>query len=417
MTKTTDALIIGAGQAGLAMSVCLSALGIEHLVLDRGAVGERWRSERWPSLKLLTPNWMTRLPGHTYDGPDPHGFMGKDDVVRMLARYARENSVPVQEFTTVEAIHPSGRAYRVKTSRGLIRARAVVLATGAFDTPSVPAFAANLSPRIAQITPADYIGPDALAPDGVLVVGASATGAQFADEIARSGRQVRLAVGTHTRIPRRYRGRDFTEWLTASGATATPRDPTQSDAEIFAKPSSMLIGCTSGRNIDLMALRKVGVRPIGRLTGIEGTTARFADTLNAEIDASEARREAMLAAIDAHIEAGGVKAHAALYQSPPWRPKKPGPTSLDLIKDGIRTVIWATGFRRDYSWLHVPTLTAEGELRHSGGVTEAPGLYALGLPEMRRQGSAYIDGVGQDAREIADHLAAHLRMPGAIAAE
>ncbi|SFC22970.1 flavin-containing monooxygenase [Tropicimonas isoalkanivorans] len=224
MIRKTDVLIIGAGQAGLAMSRCLADRGIDHVLLERGAVGQRWRAERWASLHLLTPNWMTRLPGWHYEGADPEGFMHKDHVVGMLNRYARSFAAPVEEFAAVESVRRSGRGFLVETQTGCWAARAVVIATGACDRPAVPHFSQTVAPGISQVTTADYVHADQLAPGGVLVVGASATGVQLAEEIHRSGRPVTLAAGAHVRLPRQYRGRDILEWLDRCGVLAEARD-------------------------------------------------------------------------------------------------------------------------------------------------------------------------------------------------
>jgi len=264
--RPIDTVIIGGGQAGLAMSRSLRDRGRDHVVLERGRIAERWRSERWDSLRLLTPNWMSRLPGYAYRGPDPDGFMHRDDVIAYLEGYARSFTAPVEQETTVRAVTVYNGGYRVETDRGTWLARNVVIATGACDTPRVPDFADALDPAIVQVTPNAWRGPDALPPGGVLVVGAAATGVQLADEIRRSGRDVTLAVGRHNRVPRAYRDRDIMWWLDRTGildrAVEDLRDP-----DVRSEPSLQLVGGRPGRAVDLAALQARGVRLVDRVVG------------------------------------------------------------------------------------------------------------------------------------------------------
>ncbi|WP_068111115.1 flavin-containing monooxygenase [Tropicimonas marinistellae] len=408
MTRKTDVLIIGAGQAGLAMSHSLSVRGIDHVILDRGAVGQRWRAERWASLHLLTPNWMTRLPGWHYRGNDPGGFMHKDEVVGMLNRYARSFSAPVEEFSGVESVCRTPEGFNVRTKSGDWTARSVVIATGACDRPAVPGFARDVASDIAQVTTATYVHPGQLDPGGVLVVGASATGVQLADEIHQSGRPVTLAAGAHVRLPRRYRGRDILEWLDRCGVLSEARDPSVPSDRALTQPSLQLVGSSPPRDIDLMTLAKLGVTVTGRLRGIDGANARFDDNLQTDVLAAETRRERTLARIDNFIRTTGAAALPAERAALLSLPNSADTRGLDLRASGIRTIVWATGFRRTYPWLQVPVLDASGEITQSGGITECPGLYTLGLPFMRRRNSTFIDGVGQDAIEISAEIARHL---------
>jgi putative flavoprotein involved in K+ transport len=294
----------------------------------------------------------------------------------------------------------------VATDHGDWEAPAVVVATGHCDRPSVPAFGSALSPDVAQVVPSRYRNPDGLPPGGVLVVGASATGVQLAAEIHRSGRPVTLAVGRHVRLPRRYRGRDVMCWLDAAGVV----DETAADVPDLEaarrQPSLQLVGTPEGRSLDLGVLGELGVRLVGRAVGAAGDRVLLADDLAESVAAADARLGRLLHRIDGHIARAGVAA-------PPPEPIRsvptaPGPTALDLRREGIRAVVWATGYRRSYPWLRVPVLDARGEIRHEGGVTPIPGLYVLGLQFLRRRKSSWIDGVGEDARELVDHLAGHL---------
>jgi len=408
--KRTETLIIGGGQAGLAMSRCLMDRGLDHVVLERGRVGERWRSERWDSLRLLTPNWQSRLPGFRYAGPDPNGYMSRPEVVGYLDRYARSFSAPVEEGTSVLAVEASRSGYRVTTDRGAWEAPSVVIATGHCDTPLVPAMARQLSRDVVQVVPSRYRNPRQLPDGGVLVVGASATGVQLADEIHSSGRPVTLAVGRHTRLPRVYRERDILWWLDAMGIFD------ESAAEVFDlaasrnQPSLQLVGRPDRATLDLPSLQERGVRLVGRATGAEGDRVALADDLVAHTVAADARLARLVQRIDIFAARTGLDAEVGPAQ--PFRPffwPAEAPTAINLRAEGIRSVVWATGFRRLYPWLKVPVLDGRGEIRHEGGVVPFPGLYVIGLYFLRRRKSSFIDGVGRDALDLTTHLAAHLR--------
>ncbi|HEX6201545.1 MAG TPA: NAD(P)-binding domain-containing protein [Thermoanaerobaculia bacterium] len=408
--RRIDTVIVGGGQAGLATSRCLAERGVDHVVLERGRIGERWRSERWDSLHLLTPNWMSRLPGHAYRGPDPDGFLHKDEVVALLAGYARSFAAPVEEGTTVTSVAPDrgGDGWRVTTDRGGWRARNVVIASGCCDRPRVPGMAAALDRRVAQVTPDRYRNPADLPPGDVLVVGASATGVQLADEIARSGRGVTLAVGEHNRLPRRYRGRDVVWWLDRLGVLDRPLDDMPDPRAARREPSLQLVGRPAGEpaDLDLAVLAARGVRLAGRLAAAAGRRVRFAGELRATVAAADARMARVLERIDRSIAAHGLDDRFPATPRPePVRLAGPGPAELDLAARGITTVLWATGYRRVYPWLHAPVLDAEGEIRQRRGRTPLPGLYTVGLQFMIRRRSTFLDGVGRDACEIADEIA------------
>ena len=408
--RRTEAVVIGGGQAGLAMSRCLAQYGIDHVVLERGRVGERWRSERWDSLRLLSPNWHTRLPGFRYDGADPDGFMRVGELVGLLERYARTIDAPVEEQTTVLDVVAAGPGYRVATDRGSFEARSVVIATGHCDVPYVPPVAAGLPGDVVQLVPSRYRRPSQLPAGGVLVVGASASGVQLADEIHASGRPVTLAAGRHNRLPRLYRGRDIVWWLDAMGIFDETTEAVVDLARARSQPSLQLVGRPDRATLDLPALERRGVRLAGRVKSIEGARVRFADDLVAHTAAADARLARLIQKIDGFAAANELDGEVGPRE--PFAPflwPSPAPTELDLRQAGIRSVLWATGYRREYPWLRVPVLDERGELRHAGGVTAAPGLYVLGLYFLRRRKSSFIDGVGQDAMELAAHLAGHLR--------
>jgi putative flavoprotein involved in K+ transport len=402
--KRTDAVVIGGGQAGLAMSRHLTDRGIDHAVLERGRVAERWRSERWDSLRLLTPRWQSRLPGWSYRGPDPDGFMAMAEVVQYLDGYARSFSAPVHAGVTVEAIERDREGFRVDTTHGAWRAAAVVIATGHCDRPRVPALAAALAPRILQVVPSGYRNPEQLPEGAVLVVGASSTGVQLAAEIEGSGRSVTLAVGGHTRLPRGYRGLDIMAWLDAMGVLTETAEEVFDVAASRDEPSLQLIGDDEHRSLDLGILQERGVRIVGRLIGAAGRHASFADDLAASIGHAETKMHHLLDRVDQFIASRGLSRSFPEEDRPRPVPVPQAPAALDLARAGIRTVVWATGYRREYPWLRLPVVDARGELLHQGGITAEPGLYALGLYFMRRRNSSFLDGVGADAAELAEHL-------------
>ena len=397
-----DTVVIGAGQAGLAMSRSLAERGIEHVVLERGAVAERWRSERWDSLRLLTPNWQTRLPGFAYRGTDPDGYMSRDDVIAHLDAYARTIAAPIETGVRVTSVERRDGAYRVGTDRGTWDAENVVIATGHCDRPFVPAFASELTGDVRQVVPSAYRRPADLPPGGVLVVGASATGLQLAEEIRLSGRAVTLAVGRHNRVPRTYRGRDIQHWLDAIGLWDETVDDVRNIARSRRDPSLQLIGSPDRRTLDLGVLQAEGVRLVGHAIGAERHRIALARDLGETMAAADARMRKLLRRIDEHIVRSGHSADAPES----LRPIVPveAPSSLDLRKGGIESVLWATGYRRSYAWLGLPVLDARGEIRHRGGITAQPGLYVLGLQFLRTRKSSFLDGVGADAEYLADHI-------------
>lgn len=408
--KRIDTLIVGGGQAGLATSRCLAERGVDHVVVERGRVGERWRSERWDSLRLLTPNWMSRLPGHTYRGADPDGFMSRLDVVALLDGYARSFGAPVAEETAVLSVAPAagGDGWRVITDRGSWHARNVVIATGHCDRPRLPGLAAALARQVEQRTTTRYRNPADLPPGGVLVVGASASGVQLADELVRSGRRVTLAVGAHNRLPRRYRGRDILAWLDTLGALDRPLADMPDRRAARREPSLQLVGRAAGEDarLDLGVLARRGVRLAGRLAGADGFRVRFAGDLARTVADADDRMAKLLDRIDRYVAAHGLDDRFPPGSRPPRiRLDRPAPDALDLAAEGIATVLWATGYRRVYPWLHAPVLDAEGEIRQRRGRTPLPGLYTVGQQFMIRRRSTFLDGVGLDAREIADEIA------------
>jgi len=405
---TTDTIIVGAGQAGLAMSRCLTERAVDHVVLERGRLAERWRSESWDSLRLLSPNWMTRLPGWSYDGADPDGYMTAAELIAYFERYALASDAPVEERTTVESVRSDGSGYTVITGGGTWTARNVVIATGWCDRPLTPSFATRLPSAVHQLVPSRYRNPSDLPGGGVLVVGASATGVQLADELRRAGRDVTLAVGRHTRLPRRYRGMDVLWWLERMGSFDDTIDELRDPMRARLAPSMQLAGRSDGRSLDLPTLLAAGVRLTGRVTGADGARLQLSADLTATASTADARMRDLLADIDRHIDRHGLGAEVLDPDPPAALRADVAVDQLDLVRAGVGTVIWATGHRRTYPWLDVPVLDEHGEIRQRRGVTPAAGLYVLGQRFQHFRNSNFIDGVGRDAAFVADHLARRL---------
>jgi putative flavoprotein involved in K+ transport len=407
-----DTVIVGAGHAGLAVSRLLTDAGRDHVVLDRGRVAERWRTERWDSLRLLTPNWMARLPGWYYTGPDPDGYLSSAELVHYLERYAASFHAPIVADTTVleiSAAHGPGCArFRVVTDGGTWSARNVVIATGPHGRPYLPDGLSGISSHVEVLTANSYRNPDTFPPGGVLVVGASASGVQIADELSRAGREVAIAVGRHTRMPRRYRGMDSFWWLEATGRLARTIDQLPDIAASRRENSLQLIGRAEshlrGCNLDLHVVQQRGVRLLGRLENIVGTVGSFRNDLFDHVNEADRRMHHFLDAVDRYIDAAAlnrevlpaVRPGPVQIPEPVWR--------LNLAQVNIRTVIIAAGYRPDHPWLRVPVLAADGSIQQQRGITPASGLYVVGQYFQHRRDSGFIDGARHDARHVVDHL-------------
>lgn len=407
--RSATAIIVGAGQSGLAMSWHLTRHGIDHAILERGDVANAWRTERWDSLRLLTPNWQSRLPGYAYAGDAPDGYMTMPETADYLRRYADISGAPVWTGTRVTRVTRTHAGYDIMTDRGLWRCRALFIASGAFGVAAVPALRAGLPPSVRSLTPIAYRNPNQLPDGGVLVVGASASGVQIAREIQASGRQTVLAVGEHVRMPRTYRGRDIQRWMDAMGAMDLRFDEIEDIDRARRLPSPQLVGSAERQTVDLNSLREMGVELTGRLTGLHDGKAQFSGGLANCCALADLKLNRLLAAIDDWANANGLADQLPFpHRPPPTHVPANVRLGMDLTGEGVRTVIWATGYRPDYSWLDVPVFDRKGRLRHDGGIAAAPGLYVLGLPFMRRRKSSFIDGAGADAADLAFHLRHHL---------
>lgn len=406
--KHIDTLVIGAGQNGLAMSRELSAYGIDHLVLDRGGIANSWRTERWDSLKLLTPNWQSRMPGDPLEKSDPHGFMPIASLIARLDHFAHRNGVPLTRDTQVLTVQSAPIGYMVRTTRGAYTARAVVMATGACATPAIPHFAETIPANVAQFTPLTYKRPSQLRRGRVLVVGASASGVQIASELARAGREVVLAVGGHVRVPRFYRGKDIMSWLELIGSLDTDYTAVDDVDRVRRTPSMQLVGSRAPIS-DLNALQDMGVEITGRLMAVDSGRLLFSGSLAHVANAADLKMNRLLDAIDTWLldTAPQDVTHAPRRFAKSHVPSSPR-LELDLKKECVDGIVWCNGFRADFSYLEVPAaFDARGRLQHDGGVI-GDGLYVMGLPFLRRRRSTFIDGAGDDASDLAQHLAVAL---------
>jgi putative flavoprotein involved in K+ transport len=398
---TIDTVVIGAGHAGLAVSRLLTEARVDHVVLDRGRVGERWRTERWDSLHLLTPAWMTRLPHYQAVGADPDAFIRAGAFVEHLEEYAASFAAPVVTGAPVLAVAGTDAGYRVDTPAGTWRARHVVMATGPHGRPRIPA---GLD-REYVLPASGYRNPDTLAPGGVLVVGASSSGVQIADELSRAGRDVTLSVGRHTRVPRRYRGMDIYWWLQVTGRLARTIDTMPDPVAARREPSFQLVGTSSPpEDLDLGVLQHRGVRLVGRLTAANGGVVDLGDDLGRSVADAERRLRRLRGSFDDLARC--LEWDRELLPAEPLRRvavTRP-PRRIDLAAEGITTVVVAAGYDPDHTFLRVPVLGADGQIRQERGRTAAPGLYVVGQRFQHRRDSALIDGARYDARDVVDHL-------------
>jgi putative flavoprotein involved in K+ transport len=376
--RDIDVAVIGAGHAGLASSYCLAESAIDHVVLERGEIANSWRHERWDSLTLLTPNWQCKVPGHVYSGDDPDGFLAVPQLIDFIDEYAAGTSAPVETNTDVPAV-----------------------------AEAVPA-------DIETITPHQYRNPQQLEPGGVLVVGASATGLQLAEEIQQSGRPVTIAVGEHVRMPRIYRGRDILWWLDRVGISDERYDEIDDVVRARHLPSPQLVGTPQKYTLDLNAMTSKGVTLVGRLMGFNNDVAQFSGSLKNVCALADLKMNRMLNTIDEWVEDNDdASSFDPPHRSDSTRVDESPPLTLNLKKENIHTILWATGFRPDYSWLEVDVLDRKGMIRHDGGIVESPGMYVIGLPCLRRRKSSFIHGVEDDARDLNAHLVNYLHQTAA----
>lgn len=401
-------VIIGAGHAGLALSRRLSERSIRHVVLERGEVANSWRTERWDSLRLLTPNWQSQLPGMGYCGTKPDGYMTMPEVVDFITTYATTISAPVHSYTTVTRVGVHERGYAVETDRGNWTCDSVMIASGGSNIANVPSASAEVPVSVAQVNAVTYRSPNDLDDRAVLVVGASATGVQLADEISRSGRAVTISVGEHVRMPRSYRGRDLFWWMDKAGVLDERHDAVDDLVRARHLPSPQLIGTPERRSIDLNALTDDGIDIVGRLGRISNGVAQFSGSLANICKMADLKMNRLLQRFDDWAETADVDEIGPATRFEATRVPSPTRLELGFAEDDIGTIVWATGYRPDYSWLDVPVLDRKGRILHNGGVTEAPGLYVTGLNVLRRRRSSFINGAERDSEDLSNHLQKYL---------
>jgi putative flavoprotein involved in K+ transport len=397
-------VVVGGGQAGLSMSYCLTQRSVEHIVLERDRIGHEWRDRRWDSFCLVTPNWQCQLPGFPYPGDDPDGFMLREGIAGYLDAYARSFTPPVIEGVAATRLRRDRKGkYLVGTRAGELIVDQVVLATGPYQVPLIPRLADRLPDELTQLHSSRYRNPDQLPAGEILVVGTGQSGCQIAEDLHLAGRQVHLAVGSAPRVARFYRGRDVVAWLDAVGYyRKAVEEFTDVDAVRF-RVNHYVTGRDGGRDIDLRALAREGMRLYGRLTGVRGSVVQFAPDLEKNLDHADAVSESIKDSIDAYIDARGIDAPPEPRYTPVWRPERE-PTQVDLDAAGITSVIWSTGFGRDDRWIEAPVFDGRGYPTHDRGVTSAPGLYFLGLPWLHTWGSGRLSGVAQDAAYLARRI-------------
>jgi putative flavoprotein involved in K+ transport len=397
MRATVDVAIIGAGQAGLATSWHLKQAGVDHVVLEAGRVAETWRTRRWDSFRLVTPNRFVRLPGAEYDGPDPDGFISLAELIDHLQSWSNSFDAPVEENTTVTSLDAGNGSFRLSLASGTVKARSVVVASGAYQRPHRPHGAELLPKGVVQLFAEEYSNPADLPPGAVLVVGSGQTGCQLADEIHQSGRKVFLACGRCVWIPRRLHGHDMVWWMVESGyMDRTPDKLPSPQARFLGNPQAT--GHHGGRDLHFRVLHDMGVELLGRYAGAEGTKILLADDLAASVDFGDARLADMLKFIEDYCAASGTT--APTFEMPlPLRLKTR--TELDVAKDGIGAVIWTSGYRPDYGWVKFPVFDDMGFPVQTDGRTAVPGLYFMGVHWMRKAKSSILQGVGEDAEVVA----------------
>jgi len=394
-------IVIGGGQAGLSVSHELKKRGIEHLVLEKNRIGHSWRQDRWDSFCLVTPNWQCRLPDFPYSGPDPKGFMLKDEIVAYLEDFARMVDPPIREGVAVTRVGrgKTGRL-EVETSDGPLTADHVLVATGGYDIPIIPPYAHGLDPSVAQIHSVDYRNPDQLPPGEVLVVGSGQSGVQIMEDLHLAGRKVHLCVGPAPRSPRVYRGKEATEWLMEMGYYAMTIDRHPQGEKAKEKTNHYLSGRAGGHEIDLRRFALDGVSLYGSMAGIEGSVVRFADDLAANLDDADEVYVSIRRDIDRFIAANGIDAPVEEPFVPVWQPRQT-PLSVDCAAQGIGAIVWAIGFRPNYSWIELPTFDGRGHPKYDRGVSPAEGLYFIGLPWLHTWGSGRFLGIAEDAAYLA----------------
>ncbi|MFE4105081.1 MSMEG_0569 family flavin-dependent oxidoreductase [Almyronema epifaneia] len=404
MTAHYRVLIVGGGQAGLSISYCLQARGIDHLVLEKHKIAHSWRSQRWDSFCLVTPNWQCRLPGYPYRGDNPDGFMQRDQIVQYIEDYVAAFNPPLKEGVEVLRVRQNRGRFEVSTSIGEFTADQVVIAVGGYHTPKIPRMAERLSPDVVQIHSSAYKNPQSLPDKAVLVVGTGQSGCQIAEDLHLAGKQVHLCVGSAPRSPRRYRGKDVVDWLAEMGYYDIPIDRHPQKEQARHKTNHYVTGRDGGREIDLRQFALEGMQLYGRLQHIQGYQLQFQANLKQNLDQADAVAASIKQTIDKFIAQNQIDAPTEPPYQPVWQPKETVAT-LDYAAANIGTVIWSIGYGTDFSWIEVPVFDGKGYPSHNRGVTPVRGLYFLGLPWLYTWGSGRFSGIARDAQYLADQIA------------
>ncbi|HVY14599.1 MAG TPA: MSMEG_0569 family flavin-dependent oxidoreductase [Rhodopila sp.] len=409
-----DVAVIGGSQAGLSMSYHLSEAGIDHVVFEKNSPGHAWRTQRWDNFCLVTPNWQCKLPGFPYPGDEPNGFMPRDEIVRYVEDYAARIEAPLRLGVGVQRLGATDAGFRLETSDGACTADAVVLAVGGYHQPNIPRLAERLPEGIVQIHSSGYRNSRQLPPGAVMVVGSGQSGCQIAEDLLLDGRDVHLVVGSAPRSPRAYRGRDATDWLYDLGQYDLPVERHSLGEKVRRRANHYMTGRGGGREIDLRRFATQGMTLYGRLLDLAGGRLRFGDDLRKNLDAADTSYDNICAVIDRYIDDNGIAAPPGHRCAPVWQPGATV-TDLDPVAAGISAIVWATGFRSDWSWVDLPIFDGAGYPTHTRGVTSVPGIYVLGLPWLYTWGSGRFVGVGRDAAYLAERIQAH-RHQAALAA-
>ena len=418
MKKHYSVIVVGGGQAGLAISYCLKNKGIDHLILEKNYIGYAWQEKRWDTFCLVTPNWQCTLPGFPYSGNDPDGFMEKDAIIAYIRDYAKSFNPPIKEGVEVFSVQNGDRGlFELNTSIGSYTADKVVVATGNYHQPKIPRMAERLLQKIVQLHSADYKKPAALPEGEVLVVGSGQSGCQIAEDLHLAGKRVHLCVGSAPRSPRQYRGKDVVEWLDKLGYYDLAIDGHSDPESVRKKTNHYLTGRDGGHEIDLRQFAREGMQLYGSLKNIRENKLKFKPNLKQNLDRADEVAESIKQTIDEYIARHGIPAPIEPPYRPVWQPETEI-VELDYQQANIASVIWCIGYQTDFSWVKVPVFDGVGYPSHDRGVTSVPGLYFIGLPWLYTWGSGRFSGIARDAEYLSEHIANQMKYayPGTLLA-
>jgi putative flavoprotein involved in K+ transport len=396
-------IIIGGGQAGLSLSWHMTKDGIDHVVLERKEAFHAWKHQRWDTFCLVTPNWQCQLPGHSYRGNDPNGFMVKSEIIKFVEDFKENFNPPILENTEVNQLYSDNGIFSLETTEGNFTADHVCIATGGYHTPITPRMAERLPPRIFQTHANKYRNPSQLPEGAVLVVGTGQSGCQIAEDLHLAGRQVHLCVGSAPRVARFYRGRDVVDWLQDMGHYDLPVTSHPLHEGVRGKANHYVTGRDGGRDIDLRKFALEGMKLHGHMATVSGEQIGFSADLKRNLDEADRVSESIKDGIDTYIAERGIEAPTEARYTPVWQPPETDPP-IDLAAEGITSIIWCVGYTPDFSWVHLPVFTGRGAPSHHRGITAIPGLYFLGLPWLHTWGSGRFASVARDAAHLANHI-------------